>query len=109
MRARDIDRLALVALALLIIGYSVAIGDQVSASAGPAWLAVAVILLGANVLRLRFGARPSGTGFAVGAACALLGAMRTAGLVTEVTVPIALITVLLPVTAARLMKWIGSR
>ena len=109
MRARDIDRLAFVALAVLVVGYSVANGDRVSASAGPAWLGVASILLGANLIRLRFGVRPSGSGFAVGIACLLLGTLRTIGVVAEVTAPLALATVMLPIVAVRLVRRRASR
>jgi hypothetical protein len=57
--AKTIDQAALVALAALVLTYSVVIGDAASPSAGWAWLGVAAILLGANAARLNIGARPS--------------------------------------------------
>ena len=61
-----------------------------------AWLAVAAIALGANAARLRIGARPSEAGVAVGCASLLLALLRITGIVPEVTLPIAVATVALP-------------
>ena len=102
-RARRIDRLALLALAALVVGYSALSGDEFSASAGPAWIGVGAIALSANLARLRLGINPSSAGLAVGVAALLLGLLRTIGVVAEVTLPIAIATVALPALVARLL------
>ncbi len=94
--ATSIDRVALAALAALVLVYSFAVGDAIAPSAGWAWLAVAAIALGANAARLRIGARPSEAGVAVGCASLLLALLRITGIVREVTLPIAVATVALP-------------
>ena len=103
--AKTIDQAALAALAVLVLGYSLVIGDAVSPSAGWAWLGVAVILLGANAARLSVGARLSEPGVAVGIAALVLALLRIAGVVAEVTLPIAGVTVLGPL----LLVWISRR
>ena len=79
------------------------VGDTVSASAGPAWLAVALILIGTNVVRLRSGIRPSTTGMVVGIGCALLAGARITGVIREVTPTLALATVMVPLLFARIV------
>jgi len=91
--AKTIDQAALVALAALVLTYSVLIGDASSPSAGWAWLGVAVILLIANAARLSVGARPSERGIAVGIAALALALLRVTGIIAEVTLPIAALTV----------------
>lgn len=103
--AKTIDQAALVALAALVLTYSIVIGDASSPSAGWAWLGVAAILLGANAARLNVGARPSERGIAVGVAALVLALLRIAGVVEEVTLPIAGFTVLAPL----LLVWISRR
>jgi hypothetical protein len=76
-----------------VLTYSVVIGDSSSPSAGWAWLGVAAILLGANAARLNIGARPSERGIAVGVAALALALLRVTGIITEVTLPIAALTV----------------
>jgi hypothetical protein len=102
---KTIDQAALVALAALVLTYSVVIGDASSPSAGWAWLGVAAILLGANAARLNIGARPSERGIAVAIAALALALLRIAGVVAEVTLPIAGVTVLAPL----LLVWISRR
>jgi hypothetical protein len=109
--AKTIDQTALVALAALVLTYSVVIGDSSSASAGWAWLGVAAILLGANAARLNIGARPSERGVAVGVAALALALLRITGILAEVTLPVAATAVgaamLLPKVArvtARLLR-----
>jgi hypothetical protein len=91
--AKTIDHAALVALAALVLTYSVVIGDASSPSAGWAWLGVAAILLGANAARLNVGARPSERGIAVGVAALALALLRVTGIIAEVTLPTAAFTV----------------
>jgi hypothetical protein len=102
--AAGIDRAAFVALALLVVGYSIVIGDATTPSAGWAWLGVALILLAASAARLRIGARPSRYGAAVGLTSLLLGLLRISGAIAEVTPPLALATVSLPIVAVRLLR-----
>jgi hypothetical protein len=103
--AKTIDQAALVALAALVLTYSVVIGDAASPSAGWAWLGVAAILLGANAARLNIGARPSERGIAVGVAALALALLRVTGIITEVTLPVAGAAVLVPL----LLVWISRR
>jgi hypothetical protein len=103
--AKRIDRAALVALATLVLTYSVVIGDGSSLSAGWAWLGVAVILLGANAARLNVGARPSEAGVAVGVAALALALLRITGIVAEVTPLAASAAVFAPL----LLLWISRR
>ena len=103
--AKTIDQAALVALAVLVLTYSVVIGDASSPSAGWAWLGVAAILLGANAARLNVGARPSERGIAVGVAALALALLRVTGIITEVTLPVAGAAVLVPL----LLVWISRR
>ena len=103
--AKKIDQAALVALATLVLTYLVVIGDALSPSAGWAWLGVAAILLGANAARLNVGARPSERGVAVGAAALAIALLRITGIIVEVTLPIAGLTVLAPL----LLVWISRR
>ena len=103
--AKKIDQAAFIALAALVLTYSVAAGDVSSPSAGWAWLGVAAILLGANAARLNIGARPSERGVAVGVAALALALLRVTGLIAEVTLPIASAAVLVPL----LLVWISRR
>ena len=103
--AKTIDQAALVALAVLVLTYSVVIGDASSPSAGWAWLGVAAILLGANAARLNVGARPSERGIAVGVAALALALLRVTGIIAEVTLPVAGAAVLVPL----LLVWISRR
>jgi hypothetical protein len=103
--AKTIDQAALVALAALVLTYSVVIGDAASPSAGWAWLGVAAILLGANAARLNVGARPSERGIAVGVAALALALLRVTGIIAEVTLPVAGAAVLVPL----LLVWISRR
>jgi len=103
--AKTIDQAALVALAALVLTYSVVIGDAASPSAGWAWLGVAAILLGANAARLSVGARPSERGIAVGIAALALALLRVTGIIAEVTLPVASAAVLVPL----LLVWISRR
>jgi hypothetical protein len=103
--AKTIDQAALVALAALVLTYSVVIGDASSPSAGWAWLGVAAILLGANAARLNVGARPSERGVAVGVAALALALLRITGILAEVTLPTAIAAVLIPL----LLVWISRR
>ncbi len=103
--AKTIDQVALVALAALVLTYSVVIGDASSPSAGWAWLGVAAILLGANAARLNVGARPSERGVAVGAAALALALLRITGILAEVTLLAAIAAVLVPL----LLVWISRR
>ena len=103
--AKTIDQVALVALAALVLTYSVVISDASSPSAGWAWLGVAAILLGANVARLNVGARPSERGIAVGIAALALALLRITGILAEVTLPTAIAVVLVPL----LLVWISRR
>jgi len=103
--AKTIDQAALVALAALVLTYSVVIGDASSPSAGWAWLGVAAILLGANAARLNVGARPSERGIAVGVAALALALLRVTGIIAEVTLPVASAAVLVPL----LLVWISRR
>ena len=103
--AKTIDQAALVALAALVLTYSVVIGDASSPSAGWAWLGVAAILLGANAARLSVGARPSERGIAVGVAALALALLRVTGIIAEVTLPVAGAAVLVPL----LLVWISRR
>ena len=103
--AKTIDQVALLALATLTVSYSLLVGDATSPSAGWAWLGVAVILLVANAARLNVGARPSERGVAVGVAALALALLRISGIVAEVTLPIASVTVLGPL----LLVWINRR
>ena len=105
MSAKTIDQAALVALAALVLTYSVVIGDASSPSAGWAWLGVAAILLGANAARLNVGARPSERGIAVGVAALALALLRVTGIIVEVTLPVASAAVLVPL----LIVWISRR
>ena len=103
--AKTIDRAALAALATLVMSYALIVGDATSPSAGWAWLGAAVILLVANAARLNVGARPSEPGVAVGVAALALAMLRITGVVAEVTLPIAGVTVLAPL----LVVWISRR
>jgi hypothetical protein len=103
--AKTIDRAALAALATLVISYALIVGDASSPSAGWAWLGVAAILLVANAARLNVGARPSERGVAVGVAALVLALLCITGVVAEVTLPIAGVTVLAPL----LVVWISRR
>lgn len=103
MRGQTINRISLTALAALVVAYTLLVGDTVSASAGPAWLAVALILIGTNVVRLRSGIRPSTTGMVVGIGCALLAGARITGVIREVTPTLALATVMVPLLFARIV------
>ena len=103
--AKTIDQAALAALATLVISYALIVGDASSPSAGWAWLGVAAILLVANAARLNVGARPSERGVAVGVAALALALLRLTGIVAEVTLPIAAVTVLAPL----LVVWISRR
>lgn len=103
--AKTIDQAALVALAALVLTYSVVIGDASSPSAGWAWIGVAAILLGANAARLNVGARPSERGVAVGTAALALALLRVTGIITEVTLSVAIAVVLVPL----LLVWISRR
>ena len=103
--AKTIDRAALAALAALVVSYALIVGDASSPSAGWAWLGVAAILLVANAVRLSVGARPSDPGVAVGVAALALALLRITGLIPEVTLPIAVVTVLAPL----LVVWISRR
>ena len=105
MSAKTIDQAALAALITLVVIYSLFVGDAISPSAGWAWLGVAVILLVANAMRLSVGARPSDRSVAVGVAALALALLRIAGVVAEVTLPIAGVTVLAPL----LVVWISRR
>jgi hypothetical protein len=103
--AKTIDRAAVAALATLVVSYALIVGDAASPSAGWAWLGVAVILLVANAARLNVGARPSERGVAVGVAALAIALLRITGIVAEVTLPIAVVTVLAPL----LVVWISRR
>ena len=103
--AKTIDHAALAALTVLVVSYALIVGDASSPSAGWAWLGVAAILLGANAARLNVGARPSDQGVAVGVAALALALLRISGIVAEVTLPIASVTVLGPL----LLVWISRR
>ena len=105
MSAKTIDHAALAALVTLVSSYARILGDAASPSAGWAWLGVAAILLVANVARLSVGARPSERGVAVGVAALALALLRITGVVAEVTLPIAGVTVLAPL----LVVWISRR
>ena len=105
MSAKTIDQAALAALATLVVSYALIVGDASSPSAGWVWLGVAVILLIANAARLNVGARPSERGIAVGIAALALALLRVTGIIAEVTVPIAAVTVLAPL----LVVWINRR
>ena len=105
MSAKTIDQAALAALATLMVSYALIVGDASSPSAGWVWLGVAVILLIANAARLNVGARPSERGIAVGIAALALALLRVTGIIAEVTVPIAAVTVLAPL----LVVWINRR
>lgn len=105
MSAKTIDHAALITLAALVLTYSVVIGDAPSPSAGWAWLGVAAILLGANAARLNVGARPSEPSVAVGVAALALALLRITGIIAEVSLPIAAVTVLAP----SLLVWISRR
>ena len=102
---KTIDQAALVALAALVLTYSVVIGDASSPSAGWAWPGVAAILLGANAARLSIGARPSERGVAIGVSALALALLRVTGIISEVTLPVALAAVLVPL----LLVWISRR
>jgi hypothetical protein len=103
--ANRIDQAALIALTTIVLTYSVVIGDASSPSAGWAWLGVSAILIGANVARLNVGARPSERGVAVGVAALAIALLRITGIIAEVTLPIAGLTVLAPL----LLVWISRR
>jgi hypothetical protein len=103
--AKTIDQAAIVAIAALVLTYSIVMGDAPSPSAGWAWLGVAAILLGVNAARLNVGARPSDRGVAVGVAALALALLRITGVVSEVTLPIAGLTVIAPL----LVLWINRR
>ena len=105
MSAKTIDQIALVAMAALVLTYSILIGDAPSPSAGWAWLGVAAILLGVNAARLNVGARPSERGVAVGVAALALALLRISGIVAEVTLPLTSVTVFGPL----LLVWISRR
>jgi len=100
---KTIDQAALLTLAALALSYLLIVGDAASPSAGWAWLGVAAILLVANAARLNVGARPSERGVAVAALA--LALLRITGIVAEVTLPIAGVTVLAPL----LLVWINRR
>ena len=102
---KTIDRAALVALAALVVGASLLVGDGASPSSAWAWLGIAAILLVANAARLNVGARPSETGVAVGVAALALALLRMSGVVAEVTLPTAFATVSVPL----LLVWISRR
>ena len=106
--AKTIDQAALVALAALVLTYSVVIGDTSSPSAGWAWLGVAVILLVANAVRLSVGARPSERGIAVGVAALALALLRLTGVIPEVTLPIAALTVGASFVSPSVMRRLSS-
>ena len=103
--AKTIDQAEIVAIAALVLTYSIVMGDAPSPSAGWAWLGVAAILLGVNAARLNVGARPSDRGVAVGVAALALALLRITGVVAEVTLPIAGLTVIAPL----LVLWINRR
>ena len=103
--AKTIDLAALAALAALVLSYSLIVGDTTSPSAGWAWIGVAVTLFVANAARLNVGARPSDRGVAVGVAALALALLRITGIVAEITLPIAAVTVLGPL----LLVWISRR
>ncbi len=103
--AKRIDQAAFIALAALVLTYSVVAGDASSPSAGWAWLGVAAILLGANAARLNVGARPSERGVAIGVSALALALLRVTGIISEVTLPVALAAVLVPL----LLVWISRR
>ena len=103
--AKTIDQAAIVAIAALVLTYLIVMGDAPSPSAGWAWLGVAAILLGVNGARLNVGARPSDRGVAVGVAALALALLRITGVVAEVTLPIAGLTVIAPL----LVLWINRR
>jgi len=112
LSAKTIDRAALAALATLVISYALIVGDASSPSASWVWLGVAVILLVANAARLSVGARPSERGVAVGVAALALALLRLIGVVAEVTLPAAALTVgaslLLP-SVMRFLSWMSHR
>ncbi len=103
--AKTINQAEIVAIAALVLTYSIVMGDAPSPSAGWAWLGVAAILLGVNAARLNVGARPSDRGVAVGVAALALALLRITGVVAEVTLPIAGLTVIAPL----LVLWISRR
>ena len=103
--AKTIDQAALLTLAALALSYLLIVGDAASPSAGWAWLGVAAILLVANAARLNVGARPSERGVAVGVAALALALLRITGIVAEVTLPIAGVTLLAPL----LLVWINRQ
>jgi hypothetical protein len=106
--AKTIDQAALVALAALVLTYSVVIGAASSPSAGWAWFGVAAILLGANAARLNIGARPSERGIAVGVAALALALLRVTGIIAEVTLPIAALTVGASFVSPSVMRRLSS-
>lgn len=100
-----VDRVSLFALVALVVSYSLIVGDTRASSAGWAWLGVALILLVSNAARLNVDARPSERGVMVGVATLLLGILRITGVVPEVTLEIAAVTVILPL----LLPWVARR
>jgi hypothetical protein len=102
--AKTIDQLALAALATLVVSYALIVGDAASPSAGWAWLGVAAILLVANAARLNVGARPSERGVAVGVAALTIALLRITGIVAEVTLPIAALTVVASIVFPSVMR-----
>jgi hypothetical protein len=106
--AKTIDQAALAALAALVLTHSVVIGDTSSPSAGWAWLGVAATLLGANAARLNVGARPSERGVAVGVTALALALLRLTGLISEVTLPIAALTVGASFVSPSVMRRLSS-
>jgi len=104
LSAKAINRAALAALATLVVSYALIVGDVSSPSAGWAWLGVAAILLVANAARLSVGARPSDPGVAVGVAALALALLRLTGIVAEVTLPIAALTVVASIVFPSVMR-----
>jgi hypothetical protein len=104
LSAKTIDQAALAALATLVLSYALIVGDSASPSAGWAWLGVAAILLVANAARLSVGARPSDPGVAVGVAALALALLRLTGIVAEVTLPIAALTVVASIVFPSVMR-----
>ena len=103
-----IDRAALLAVIVLLLGQSFLVGAEPTPSTGWAWLGVGVIAVGANAARLRVGARPSERGVALGVVACTIALLRLTGIIAEVTPALAALAVLAAMILPVVLR-VGSR
>ena len=89
---------------VIAVSYSLMFGDAVSPAAGWGWLAISIIALGSNVLRVVCRIETSLAGLLVGGTTMLLALLRITGAIAEVTLPIAAATVVAPLVVSMMVR-----